>query len=81
MLIPSGFKPKKLIRMISDKTGIRDKLFQDIQMFDNFAFINVPHNEASIIQNRFKQIKGKPLISMAKPDQHMQRDKTKKKKL
>ena len=76
-----GFNPKKLIRMISDKTGIRDKLFQDIQMFDNFSFINVPHNEASIIQNRFKQKKGKPLISMAKPDQHMQRDKTKKKKL
>jgi ATP-dependent RNA helicase DeaD len=74
-----GFNPKKLIRMISDKTGIRDKLFQDIQMFENFSFINVPHNEAGIIQNRFKQRKGKPLISIAKPDQHIQRDRQKKK--
>lgn len=75
-----GLNPQKLIRMISDKTGIRDKLFQDIQMFDNFSFINVPHNEADIIQNRFKQKKGKPMISMAKPDQRTNRDRPKKKK-
>ncbi len=75
-----GLNPQKLIRMISDKTGIRDKLFQDIQMFDNFSFVNVPHNEADIIQNRFRQKKGKPMISMAKPDQRTNRDKPKKKK-
>ncbi len=75
-----GFNPKKLIRMLSDKTGIKDNIFQDVQMFDNFSFINVPHNEAGIIQNRFKQKRGKPIISIAKPEQRTTGDKRKKKK-
>jgi ATP-dependent RNA helicase DeaD len=63
-----GLNPKKLIRMISDKTGVRDRFLNDIEMYEDFSFVNVPHAEAGIIQNRFRQKKGRPLITLARPE-------------
>jgi ATP-dependent RNA helicase DeaD len=69
-----GLNPKKLIQMIADKTGVRDRLLQNLEMFENFSFVNVPTAEAGIIQNRFKQKQGKPLISIAKPSDGPKKD-------
>ncbi|HVN72282.1 MAG TPA: DEAD/DEAH box helicase [Desulfomonilia bacterium] len=64
-----GITPKNLVRFIREHTGIKEKLVCNIEIRDDFTFISVPHAEADVIQKRFRQKKGRPLISIAKPEQ------------
>jgi len=64
-----GVSPKKLIRFITERTGIPEKRIGDIRIFDDHTFITVPFAEAETILKRCGTQDGKPLITMAKPDQ------------
>ncbi len=64
-----GLTAGKLLRFIHDQTGIQEKLVRDIEIRDDFTFINVPQAEAVLLQKRFGKKKGRPLISAARPEQ------------
>ena len=63
-----GVTPKNLVKFIREQTGIKEKLVSDIEIRDDFTFISVPQAEAVIIQKRFGQKRGQPLIKMANPE-------------
>ncbi|OPZ59055.1 MAG: DEAD-box ATP-dependent RNA helicase CshA [Deltaproteobacteria bacterium ADurb.Bin510] len=67
-----GVSPKKLIRFITERTGIPEKRIGDIRIFDDHTFITVPFSEAETILKRCGTQDGKPLITMARPDQRPQ---------
>ncbi|MGC9325393.1 MAG: DEAD/DEAH box helicase [Desulfomonilia bacterium] len=62
-----GFTPQKLSRFIHQKTGVKETLIQNIEMMDDFTYLSVPLAEADHIQKKFRQRRGRPLISKARP--------------
>lgn len=64
-----GITPQNLLSFIREHTGVKEKLVHDIEIKDDFTFISVPHAEADVIQKRFRQKRGRPLISIARPEQ------------
>ncbi len=63
-----GMTPQNILRFIREHTGVKEKLVSNIEIKDDFTFISVPQAEAEAIQKRFRQRKGRPLISVAKPE-------------
>ncbi|MBN1635257.1 MAG: DEAD/DEAH box helicase [Deltaproteobacteria bacterium] len=64
-----GVTPQNLVKFIRAHTGVKPKYVNNIEIFDNFTFINVPMAEATLIQKKFSQKRGRPLISKAQPEQ------------
>jgi ATP-dependent RNA helicase DeaD len=64
-----GLTPQNLLKFIREQTGVKEKLVQNIEIRDDFTFFNVPQAEAEVIQKKFKKKGGRPLISIAKPEQ------------
>lgn len=64
-----GMTPQNILRFIREHTGVKEKLVSDIEIKDDFTFISVPQAEAESIQKRFRHRKGRPLISVARPEQ------------
>jgi ATP-dependent RNA helicase DeaD len=64
----NGVTHKNLLRLIRENTGVKEKLVCDIEIRDDFTFFNVPKAEADVIQKKFRQKRGRPLISMARPE-------------
>jgi len=64
-----GITPKKMAKFIHMQTGVKERLVSDIKIFDEFSYISVPSAEANLIQKSFRQKRGRPLISKAKPEQ------------
>jgi ATP-dependent RNA helicase DeaD len=62
--------PKKLVDFIEKETKVKPKKIQDVKIFDNFSFINVPFREAEIILDVFKRKKqkGKSIVQKAKEE-------------
>lgn len=58
---------RSLVDMIVDKTGIKQFLIDEVEVFDNFSFVTVPFVEAEIILNKFRKKKdhGRPFIQEA----------------
>ncbi len=61
-----GLTTKKLINTIMSKSGIKAKLIKDVQVMDNFSFVNVPYDFAEDIIASFKEKGKKPVITHAK---------------
>ena len=49
--------PKKLIGIIKSEVNIDERKIRDIQILENFSFLNVPFKEAEIILDAFKRKK------------------------
>lgn len=49
----SNMNKKDIVKIIEKNTGISKNLIQDIEIYDNFSFINVPHKESEIILDTF----------------------------
>ena len=64
-----GMTPQNILRFIREHTGVKEKLVSNIEIKDDFTFISVPQAEADVIQKRFSQKRGRPLISIARPEQ------------
>jgi len=67
----SGMTKPKMADYITDKTGVRGHLIDDIRIFDNFSFITVPYEESQVILEIFKNERHghRPLVVEAKPRQ------------
>ena len=57
--------------MIKKETMIDSHLIQDIKVYDNFSFANVPFAEAEQIIKAFRRMgrDNKPLVVKAKPEE------------
>ncbi|OGI09086.1 MAG: RNA helicase [Candidatus Margulisbacteria bacterium GWF2_35_9] len=64
-----GMTKQSLVEFITQNTGVKGNLIDDVRVFDVFSFVSVPFKEAEIILNIFKKLKkGKlPLVVQAKP--------------
>ncbi len=62
-----GLTPKKMVTLMHEHSGVKEALIKDVQIYDEFSFITVPFAEAEIILKAFRQKRGRPLISKAKP--------------
>ncbi len=62
---------RKLADMIKKETMIDSHLIQDIKVYDNFSFANVPFAEAEQIIKAFRRMgrDNKPLVVKAKPEE------------
>ncbi len=60
--------PAQMARFIRQQTGIQEQQVRDIQIFDQFTFVSVPFSDAEDILRKFRNQKGRPLITKAKPD-------------
>ena len=58
---------RSLVDMIVAKTGIKQFLIDQVEVFDNFSFVTVPFVEAEIILHKFRKKKdhGRPFIQEA----------------
>ena len=67
----TGMTKPKMADYITDKTGVRGHLIDDIRIFDNFSFITVPYEESQVILEIFKNERHghRPLVVEAKPRQ------------
>ncbi|HHO76724.1 MAG TPA: DEAD/DEAH box helicase [Deltaproteobacteria bacterium] len=63
-----GITPQKLVKLIHGQTGVSERLINDIKIFDDFSYLSVPAAEAVIIQKRFQNKKGRPIVSKAKSE-------------
>jgi len=63
-----NLRKKDIANFIEKKAGVSKKVIKDIEVYDNFSFINVPFDEAEIIIKVFKKLKGKgkTLVERAK---------------
>jgi hypothetical protein len=61
--------PQNLLRFIREHTGVKEKLVSNIEIRDDFTFISVPQAEAVLIQKRFNRRNGRPLVTVARPEQ------------
>lgn len=52
-----GLTPQKLVRLIREETGVKEKLVRDIEVLDNCTFISVPKAEAVVIERTFRHHK------------------------
>jgi len=50
-----GMTPKKVADYIVKETGVENRKIGDIQIFEEFSFINVPFEEAEVILNTFRK--------------------------
>ncbi|MCU0576619.1 MAG: DEAD/DEAH box helicase [Desulfobacterota bacterium] len=64
-----GMTPQNLLRFIREHTGVKEKLVSNIEIRDDFTFISVPQAEAVLIQKRFNRRNGRPLVTVARPEQ------------
>jgi ATP-dependent RNA helicase DeaD len=55
---------KKLIKLIQTKAGVDSNKIRNVDIFDNFSFVEVPFNDAEIILDIFKKMKGKDRINI-----------------
>ncbi|QTA38411.1 DEAD/DEAH box helicase [Thermosipho ferrireducens] len=62
----SGMDKAKLVRFISERAGINDKIIRDVQLYDKFSFITVPYREAEIILEAFKVRGRRSIVSKAR---------------
>lgn len=71
-----GITKKALVDIIHEQTGVKDRDLRDIQVMDEFSFVNAPYDTAEHILSVFKNIRidGRTLIEKAKND----KNKTKK---
>ncbi|MGF6907055.1 DEAD/DEAH box helicase [Fusobacterium sp. PH5-44] len=60
--------PKKLVELITEKSGVDGKYIKNVEIFENFSFISAPFMEAEAIVDTFNRDRGrrKPLIEKAK---------------
>ena len=60
--------PKKLVELITEKSGVEGKNIRNVEIFENFSFVSAPFMDAEAIVETFKQGRGrrKPLIEKAK---------------
>jgi len=60
-------KPK-IVKFLSDKTGVKGHLIDGVEVFDNFSFVNVPFVEAEVLLRAFnrKSKNEKSLVVRAK---------------
>ncbi|MDR3258188.1 MAG: DEAD/DEAH box helicase [Fusobacteriaceae bacterium] len=60
--------PKKLVELVTEKTGVESRHIKNAEVYENFSFISVPFLEAEAIVDVFKKNRrgGKPLIEKAK---------------
>lgn len=69
--------PRKLVNLIQDEAMVDANLIDDVRIYDNFSFANVPFEEAEHIIETFRK-KGKdkkPLIVKAKGKDDLQKKK------
>ena len=69
-----GFTKRLLANMIIERCRVRDEDLQNIEVMEDFSFINVPPQYADLIINAFRTRgeKGKPLIVRAKAEKEME---------
>lgn len=67
-----GITKKTLVKIINEQTGVRDRDLRDIQVMDEFSFVNAPYDTAEHILSVFKNIRidGRTLIEKAKNDKN-----------
>jgi len=60
--------PKKLVELITEKSGVEGKNIRNVEIFENFSFVSAPFMDAEAIVETFKMGRGrrKPLIEKAK---------------
>lgn len=65
-----GITKKALVDIIHEQTGVKDRDLRDIQVMDEFSFVNAPYDTAEHILSVFKNIRidGRTLIEKAKND-------------
>lgn len=65
-----GITKRALVEIINEQTGVRDRDLRDIQVMDEFSFVNAPYDTAEHILSVFKNIRidGRTLIEKAKSD-------------
>ena len=65
-----GLTKRLLANMLIERCRVRDEDIQNIEVMDEFSFINVPSMYSDLIINAFKTRgeKGKPLIVKAKAE-------------
>ncbi len=63
-----GITKKDLVAIIYDQTGVRDRDLMDIQVMDDYSFINAPYDTAEHILEVFRDRKydGKTIITRAR---------------
>ncbi len=67
-----GFTKRRLANTLIEECHVRDEDLQDIQVMENFSFINVPSGLVDGILRNYSDMgeDGKPLIVRAKPDKN-----------
>ncbi|MCK4980635.1 MAG: DEAD/DEAH box helicase, partial [Candidatus Delongbacteria bacterium] len=60
------YNPKRLVDLVISKVSMKAKDIKDVQVMDNFSFMNVPFDKAEKIVQSFKKKGEKPLIAIAK---------------
>lgn len=58
--------PKNLVELIMSRVSIKSRDIRDIQVMDNFSFVNVPFDKAEEIFVSFKEKGKKPIFTHAK---------------
>ncbi len=63
-----GISSKKLMKLIKGQTGVGEHLMSDIRIFEEFSYFSVPFDEAAVIQKRFQNKKGRPIVGKARSE-------------
>ncbi len=61
-----GINERSLVDMIMSRVTIKKRQIKDVQVLDNFSFINVPFSKAETIIRSFHEKGNKPLITYSK---------------
>lgn len=63
-----SMNPRKLVDMIEQKSKVRGRHIKNVDIYDNFSFINVPERDAGRILQAFGSNgrEGRPMVTVAK---------------
>ncbi|MFI3277283.1 MAG: DEAD/DEAH box helicase [Rikenellaceae bacterium] len=61
-----GYTGRKIVDMLKEKCGLRDKHIDDVAVLENYSFVSVPFNDAEIIVRELGKRDGRPVAEITK---------------
>ncbi|MFR9650073.1 MAG: DEAD/DEAH box helicase, partial [Rikenellaceae bacterium] len=64
-----GFTSRKIVDMLKEKCGLRDKHIDDISVLDNYSFVSIPFADAESVVKQLGAHRGRPMAEITKESQ------------
>ncbi|MFR9652433.1 MAG: DEAD/DEAH box helicase [Rikenellaceae bacterium] len=61
-----GFTGRKIVDMLKERCGLRDKHIDDVAILDNYSFVSVPFSDAESVVKELGAYRGRPMAEITK---------------